>query len=418
MPSSSRPEFDNKAEKPTLRQRVRCWPIIGPCLGWLYGIARFNAIRNEIAQSLAEISALQQTYHVQVSQRLDRIDALNVEHRLRVLDARQAELDARQSEFEARQSEFEARQSEFEARQGEFDTRQGELDKVDLANRLARVEKMLGNIVTANNERDNRVAVLVQEFRRDKAPVPLGVPSETPPVVASGSAFDMDSFYVEFEGRFRGTREEILGRLKAYLSYISHLADDNSARVVDIGCGRGEWLELLKQQGIDAIGVDLNGDMIDTCRALGLQAECSDALAWLGRQPENSLAAVTGFHIIEHLPFELMIALFDAALRALRPDGFIIFETPNPENVSVGSCNFYSDPTHRRPLVPDVMEFIARQRGFAKAEILRLHPSPEFLCVQEDSDTARRLNHLFYGPQDFSVLAWKTLISEIPNKEE
>ncbi|MGH8807152.1 MAG: methyltransferase domain-containing protein, partial [Noviherbaspirillum sp.] len=109
---------------------------------------------------------------------------------------------------------------------------------------------------------------------------------------------------------------------------------------------------------------------------------------------------------------------FDASLRALRPDGLIIFETPNPENASVGSCNFYSDPTHRHPLVPDVMEFIARQRGFAKAEILRLHPYPEFLRVQEDSDTARRLNHLFYGPQDFSVLAWKTRTSAMLDEEE
>ena len=178
--------------------------------------------------------------------------------------------------------------------------------------------------------------------------------------------------------------------------------------VVDIGCGRGEWLALLGKQGIKATGIDLNAAMVDTCLAQGLHAQYMDAIQYLSQQPPGSLAAVTGFHIIEHLPFNTLLALFDAALKALRPDGLIIFETPNPENLVVGACNFYYDPTHLSPIVPTVAEFTARQRGFAKAEILRLHPYPDSHRLVEDSEIAKRLNNALYGPQDFAVLAWKT----------
>jgi O-antigen chain-terminating methyltransferase len=133
-----------------------------------------------------------------------------------------------------------------------------------------------------------------------------------------------------------------------------------------------------------------------------------DAIQYLSLQPPGSLAVVTGFHIIEHLPFETLLALFDAALKALRPDGMVIFETPNPENLLVGACNFYCDPTHLNPIVPTVAEFIARQRGFAKAEILRLHPYPNSHRLVEDSEIAKRFNNALYGPQDFALLASKT----------
>ena len=204
------------------------------------------------------------------------------------------------------------------------------------------------------------------------------------------------------------TREDITERLKVYLPYFDKFIGDPNAQVVDCGCGRGEWLALLGEQGIKVTGIDLNRAMVDTCQALGLQAKCMDAIQYLSRQPEGSLAAVTGFHIIEHLPFNTLLALFDAALRALRPDGMVIFETPNPENLVVGACNFYSDPTHLNPIVPTVAEFMARQRGFAHAELLRLHPYPDSHRLVEDSEIAKRFNNAMYGPQDFAVLAWKT----------
>jgi len=218
----------------------------------------------------------------------------------------------------------------------------------------------------------------------------------------------LDSFYVEFEDNFRGTAEDISARLSVYLPYLQKFSGDLSATVIDIGCGRGEWLKLLKNSDVNAIGIDMNAAMVEACEAQGLSALCMDAIHYLRQQPEGSLAAITGFHIIEHLPFEVLLSLFDAALRALRPDGLIIFETPNPENLTVGACNFYFDPTHRNPIVPAVAQFMAKQRGFAKAEILRLHPYPDEVLLVEDSELAVRVNRALYSAQDFAVIAWKT----------
>jgi O-antigen chain-terminating methyltransferase len=176
---------------------------------------------------------------------------------------------------------------------------------------------------------------------------------------------------------------------------------------VDVGCGRGEWLELLGELGIPALGIDMNAAMVDACIASGCAAKVDDAIAYLQQQPAGCLAGVTGFHIIEHLPFETLIALFDAAYAALADGGILIFETPNPENMIVGSCNFYYDPTHRNPIVPAVAEFIATQRGFSKAEILRLHPFPEDYRVKGEGFSGDIINKFFFGAQDFALIAWK-----------
>ena len=291
----------------------------------------------------------------------------------------------------------------------------------EVNSRLAHIESRLNQIdslttLTATNDihQNNRIAAIKRELARiseahTAQPFSSGssMASQTA-ASAQAKSVSTASFYIEFEDAFRGTHEDISKRLQVYLPYLAPFAKDATAQMVDVGCGRGEWLSLLQQHGYNATGIDLNPVMIDACRAHGLQAQCDDAITYLRQQPEGSLALVTGFHIIEHLPFETLLALFDAALCALRPDGLIIFETPNPENLKVGACNFYTDPTHLNPIVPDVAQFIARQRGFARAELLRLHPYPESLRLVEDSEIAKRFNASFYGPQDYAVLAWKT----------
>ncbi|MEA5097700.1 MAG: class I SAM-dependent methyltransferase [Burkholderiaceae bacterium] len=276
----------------------------------------------------------------------------------------------------------------------------------DIGQQLRQTAEQLRQIEASNAERDNRIGSLVQKMRHQmQAPSPAGALQA--PAASAPANVDLDTFYVEFEEKFRGTRDDIRERLKVYLPYLAHLRQNNEATAIDIGCGRGEWLELLRDNGIRARGIDLNSAMVDACRDRGLEAECADAIAWLQKQPEGSLAVITGFQIIEHLPFTTLIALFDAALYALRDDGLIIFETPNPENLMVGACNFYYDPTHQHPIVPTVAEFIARQRGFARAEILRLHPYPDHFQLSADSEVNRRVNQALYGPQDYAVLAWK-----------
>ena len=214
----------------------------------------------------------------------------------------------------------------------------------------------------------------------------------------------LDGLYAALEDRFRGSREEIKERFRIYLPYIERARD---SVVIDLGSGRGEWLELLKEAGISARGVEKNLVSIEQCRARELEVVEDDALVHLRGLADASVGAITGFHIIEHVSIETLVTLLDEVLRVLRPDGVAIFETPNPENVLVGSNFFYLDPTHKHPLPSELMQFLFDNRGFDPVEVLNLHQWDSGRVAGE-GELAERFNGLFYGPMDYAVLGWKT----------
>lgn len=216
----------------------------------------------------------------------------------------------------------------------------------------------------------------------------------------------LDNFYVEFERWFRGTDEEIKERQRVYLPYFTKSKiDSKKYPVVDIGCGRGEFVQLLRENGVRAIGLDLNKAMVEHARKKGLEAEAGDALSYLRKQKTNSLMAITGFHIVEHIPFLDLVRIFDECYRTLQPGGFVVFETPNPENVIVGSCNFYSDPSHLHPLPPAFLDFTMKTRGFNKTQIKRLHPIKA--AIDDKNPLVKEMAERIYGPQDYAVIAHK-----------
>ena len=185
----------------------------------------------------------------------------------------------------------------------------------------------------------------------------------------------LDSFYLAFENKFRGSRELIKERLLQYgplLSEVKQRLADPAG--VDVGCGRGEWLEVLQEHGIQASGVDMNQRMKEQCLSLGLKVECDDAIAYLKRLPENSFAVVSGFHIVEHLELGLLLELIQQSHRVLRPGGVAIFETPNPEVLKVSTYTFYFDPTHRNPLPSELLSFMGRNAGFSESRVARFQP--------------------------------------------
>lgn len=185
------------------------------------------------------------------------------------------------------------------------------------------------------------------------------------------------SFYRAFEDRYRGSRETIKDRLRAYAPFTAPLrGPDGAAAALDLGCGRGEWLELLGEQGFQAEGVDLDDGMLAACRERGLAARRDDALAALRARPDASLALVSAFHLVEHLPFDLVRELIAESLRVLRPGGLLVMETPNPENLTVGATSFYLDPSHEHPLPPGLLGFAAEHAGFARQRIVRLQEDP------------------------------------------
>jgi ubiquinone/menaquinone biosynthesis C-methylase UbiE len=167
-----------------------------------------------------------------------------------------------------------------------------------------------------------------------------------------------EDYYRLFEEKHRGSVQDIKNRLQVYIPFITALTKiDPSAAVADIGCGRGEWLEILRDHNIPAFGVDLDEGMLERGLQVGLDVKKMDCLEFLRSQADESLLAITGFHIAEHLPFEVLQAVVKESERVLKPGGLLILETPNPENISVGTCSFYMDPTHNHPLPPSLLEY-------------------------------------------------------------
>ncbi|PMB12914.1 hypothetical protein CI592_01595, partial [Fischerella thermalis CCMEE 5328] len=214
----------------------------------------------------------------------------------------------------------------------------------------------------------------------------------------------LDSLYTAFEDRFRGSREEIKNRLTTYIPYIEKaIAATENAAILDIGCGRGEWLELLTERGMKSSGVDINTTMVQYCQERGLDVAKEDGLLFLRNIEANSLAGLTAFHVIEHLSLQEFISLINEALRVIRPGGIVIFETPNPENLIVGACNFYIDPTHRNPIPPPTAQFLLENRGFSHVQINRLHPMTDNHGLDNQF-----LKDILLGCQDYAVIGWKS----------
>ena len=212
-----------------------------------------------------------------------------------------------------------------------------------------------------------------------------------------------DDFYRAFEDKFRGSRELIKSRLQVYLPFVQPLLLFHpSAKAVDLGCGRGEWLELLTENGFEAQGVDLDDAMLSACRERGLCVQTGDALVFLRALPDQSQAIVSGFHIAEHLPFKTLQALVQDALRVLVPGGLLILETPNPENLVTGTSVFYLDPTHLRPLPPQLLAFLPEYTGFKRSKVLRLQESPDL-----SKGSISLLNVLNGVSLDYAVVAQK-----------
>jgi SAM-dependent methyltransferase len=222
--------------------------------------------------------------------------------------------------------------------------------------------------------------------------------------MAHDGAADKDGFYRTFEEKFRGPRQEIKSRLCFYLPFIEPLKKTQACpKAVDLGCGRGEWLELLAENGFSAQGVDRDDGMLAACCERGLSFEKEDAIDYLKHLPDASMAIVSGFHIAEHLPFADMRMLVQESARVLAAGGLLILETPNPENLRVASTNFYLDPTHMRPLPPDLLKFLAEYYGFARVKIVRLQEAAE-LCAKS---SITFMDVLSGSSPDYAVIAQK-----------
>lgn len=217
-------------------------------------------------------------------------------------------------------------------------------------------------------------------------------------------------FYSAFENRHRGSRELILNRLAAYLPFIEPLGElYQPAPVLDLGCGRGEWLELLQDKSFQPQGIDLDAGMLASCSERGLSVIQGDAITHLQSMRDASQCIVSGFHIAEHLVFDDLNTLVQHALRVLKPGGLLILETPNPENLVVGASNFYLDPTHQRPIPPLLLSFLPEHHGFARVCTVRLQESVEL----RKRSNIRLMDVLGGVSPDYAIVAQKAAAPEV-----
>ncbi|ASP37510.1 hypothetical protein CHH28_01950 [Bacterioplanes sanyensis] len=233
------------------------------------------------------------------------------------------------------------------------------------------------------------------------------VPQQDAPAYQSSAR--MDAFYMAFENKHRAGRDVLRVHLDNYMQYLPQANADGSSRVVDLGCGRGEWLELLREHNFRVEGVDSNPLMRAHCEELNIPVSGEDLLAWCHAQGDDTYSVVSAFHLAEHLPFEVLLQLMGEAYRLLAPGGLLIMETPNPENMMVATHTFYHDPTHRNPITPTLLHFTTEYQGFEVVAMPRLNPYPVESHVAGDDDVSARVNGHFCGPQDFAIVARKPL---------
>lgn len=214
-----------------------------------------------------------------------------------------------------------------------------------------------------------------------------------------------DKFYRDFEDRFRGSEALIKERLMEYKPYLESLSTAaKKLPVLDLGCGRGEFLKVAEESGLKAVGVDMNKSMIERAKSLGYKAFEDDALSYLSKQKSSVFSVISGFHLVEHIPFPVLLKIFEECYRTVHKDGFVLFETPNPNNLTVGASNFYMDPSHIKPIPPKLLAFATETQGFF-AEIIELHPARTE--IHHEDPVVEDMMRLLYGPADYAVLASK-----------
>jgi len=234
----------------------------------------------------------------------------------------------------------------------------------------------------------------------------------------SGQSTDLGINYFLFEERFRGPREDIKEKQQGFVQFFSRCRN-----VLDIGCGRGEFLELLKENLVDAKGIDIDPDMVGYCASKGLNVELKDAVSYLETIEDKTLDGIFLDQVVEHLEPEYLTKLLGLCYTKLNYGYFIILETVNPLSL-FSFINFYIDMTHMKPLHPDTLKFLLTAVGFRDIEAQFFAPIADEVRLKrlenknEATDEAKRnveiynqntdiLNNILFGPQDYAIMGKK-----------
>jgi 2-polyprenyl-3-methyl-5-hydroxy-6-metoxy-1,4-benzoquinol methylase len=307
----------------------------------------------------------------------------------------QAEALSRQVATHSREVQTHSREVQTHSREAlaaEAAAREGvQSDVQAMSQRLAALSSRLERL-----QLEPRLARL-ERRRRAPSPAPV-VSGDSPQVVAP--SFD----YERFEARFR---PEAAVR-KHQQTYVELLR--GKRRVVDLGCGWGELIEMLGEEGVPAYGVEIDPDFISHLEEKGIEVVAKDAVSHLSELEPGAVDGIVASHLVEHLSPAALTSLVALAAEKIAEGGILILETPNPESLVAGSVNFHRDLTHKRPIHPDTLSFLCESAGFSNVEVRRLSPVPDNERLPKTGDVkvdemVDQLNDLLYGFQDYAVVA-------------
>lgn len=284
--------------------------------------------------------------------------------------------------------------------------------------RERRYDAQVNDVRTTLSVMQRAVQTLKRELETGATGLSAAAPSGAQAEARAEVPAKLDSYkYVGFEDQFRGSQRDIADRLAAYAPLFEGASD-----VLDVGCGRGEFLELLRGKGISARGIDLNEEMAAVCRERGLDATAGDALGYLLAQPDESLGGLFAAQVVEHLEPDYLMRFIEAAYHKLRPGSKIVLETINAACWYAFFSSYIRDVTHVRPLHPDTLQYLLRASGFQNVDVRFTAPYPDEDMLQTVpsshsgahggptvmeiafNDNFKKLNSLLFTYMDYAAI--------------
>ncbi len=279
--------------------------------------------------------------------------------------------------------------------------------------RFAELREQVNALERRVRRLDSQLEELAPSVAADGSTAPATNGARSPSPAEPAAVFLSERFnYVAFERRFRGDPADVL---RTQSERYADLLVGRSP-VVDIGCGRGELLEVLAARGVEAIGVEPDAGMVAEARARGLHIEHDDAISFLRAAEPQSIGALFSAHVVEHVPVEVMLEMIELAVTRLAPGGMFVAETPNPAALIVLGESFILDPTHVRPIHPALMAFLCETAGFRDVRLEFYAPADHHRLASIDDSSApawvatlnanvQTLNDVLFGPQDYADIA-------------
>ena len=371
------------------------------------------AVQAAAQKDLNERIAEQTAYQMALDERLATQAAYQaaLDERLATQSAYQTALDERLSSHAAHQAALDERLATQAAYQTAFGEKIYEISdslsrnarsSADTADKLCFISKRMSDLEGQVHSREGML--------QDESVLSAD---------SAGMTADMSMFYHDFEERFRGSQDDILSRLQVYKdTLLEFLGSFEGKTFVDLGCGRGEMLDFLRANGaLDCTGVDINPMQLSICEEKGHKTAQMDCIGYLRSLESGSIDMVSAVQLVEHLPFESLAELLEECARVVHKGGVILLETPNCNNLITASVWFYVDPTHHRPVHPELLRFMAERSGFRSVRIIGANSNvyaKKLEKLPEENDSAATinknydmLNELLYGDQDYALIGVK-----------